>query len=70
MRGEGDEVRVTGRVSEVPVGEALIGRVVDSLGRPLDGRGAVKTTRSRPIERVAPNVVLRKSVDTPVQTGI
>ena len=67
---EGDEVRVTGRVSEVPVGEALIGRVVDSLGRPLDGRGAVKTTRSRPIERVAPNVVLRKSVDTPVQTGI
>ena len=67
---EGDEVRSTGRVSEVPVGRELIGRVVDSLGQPLDGRGPVKTTKSRPIERVAPNVVLRKSVDTPVQTGI
>jgi F-type H+-transporting ATPase subunit alpha len=67
---EGDEVRSTGRIAEVPVGDALIGRVVDSLGRPLDGKGAVKTTRSRPVERVAPNVVLRKSVDTPVQTGI
>ena len=67
---EGDEVRCTGRISEVPVGEALIGRVVDSLGRPLDGKGAVKTDKARPIERVAPNVALRKSVDTPVQTGI
>ena len=67
---EGDEVRCTGRVSEVPVGDALIGRVVDPLGRPLDGKGPVKTTKSRPIERVAPNVVLRKSVDTPVQTGV
>jgi F-type H+/Na+-transporting ATPase subunit alpha len=67
---EGDEVKRTGRIAEVPVGDALIGRVVDSLGRPLDGKGTVKTNRTRPIERVAPNVVLRASVDSPVQTGI
>ncbi|MGD0779365.1 MAG: F0F1 ATP synthase subunit alpha [Dehalococcoidales bacterium] len=67
---EGDEVKCTGRIAEVPVGEAMIGRVVDSLGRPLDGKGAVKTEKTRPIERVAPNVVLRAPVDTPVQTGI
>ncbi len=67
---EGDEVRCTGRIAEVPVGEALIGRVVDSLGRPLDGKGAIKSDSTRPIERVAPNVTLRKSIDTPVQTGI
>jgi len=67
---EGDEVRATGRVAEVPVGPALIGRVVDPLGRPLDGKGPVKTERTRPVERVAPNVVTRKSVDTPVQSGI
>lgn len=67
---EGDEVRSTGRIAEVPVGDALIGRVVDSLGRPLDGKGAIKTRKTRPVERVAPNVVLRKSVDIPVQTGI
>jgi F-type H+-transporting ATPase subunit alpha len=67
---EGDEVRCTGRIAEVPVGEALIGRVVDPLGRPLDGKGAVKMDRMRPLERVAPNVTKRKSVDTPVQTGI
>ncbi len=67
---EGDEVRCTGRIAEVTVGDALIGRVVDSLGRPLDGKGAIKTDKTRPVERVAPNVVLRKSVDTPVQTGI
>ena len=67
---EGDEVRCTGRIAEVPVGEALIGRVVDPLGRPLDGKGAVKTKKTRPLERVAPNVTLRKPVDTPVQTGI
>ncbi|MBI2916396.1 MAG: F0F1 ATP synthase subunit alpha [Chloroflexi bacterium] len=67
---EGDEVRGTGRVVEVPVGEGLIGRVVDPLGRPLDGRGPIKYSKTRPVERVAPNVVLRKSVDTPVQTGI
>jgi F-type H+-transporting ATPase subunit alpha len=67
---EGDEVKCTGRIAEVPVGEAMIGRVVDSLGRPLDGKGVVKTKKTRPIERVAPNVVLRAPVDTPVQTGI
>ena len=67
---EGDTVRSTGRIIEVPVGEAMIGRVVNSLGLPLDGKGPVSATRSRPVERIAPNVVTRKSVDTPVQTGI
>lgn len=67
---EGDEVRCTGRIAEVPVGDELIGRVVDPLGRPMDGLGPIKAEKNRPIERVAPNVVLRASVDTPVQTGI
>jgi F-type H+-transporting ATPase subunit alpha len=67
---EGDEVRCTGRIAEVSAGEALIGRVVDPLGRPLDDKGTLKTKTTRPLERVAPNVVLRASVDTPVQTGI
>ncbi len=67
---EGDEVRSTGRIAEVPVGDALIGRVVNSLGEATDGRGPINTDKTRPVERVAPNVVLRKSVDTPVQTGI
>ena len=67
---EGDEVRSTGRIAEVPVGDALIGRVVNPLGEPIDGRGPISTNKTRPVERVAPNVVLRKSVDTPVQTGI
>ena len=67
---EGDEVRATGRVAEVKVGPELIGRVVDPLGRPLDGKGAIKSKRTRPVERVAPNVVSRSSVDTPVQSGI
>ena len=67
---EGDEVCCTDRIAEVPVGEALIGRVVDPLGRPVDGKGAIKAKKIRPLERVAPNVVMRKSVDTPVQTGI
>ena len=67
---EGDEVRATGRVVEVPVGDALIGRVIDPLGRPRDGKGAVKTDKTRPVERIAPNVVLRRPVDTPVMTGI
>src|SRR3972149_1189051 len=67
---EGDEARCTGRIAEVPVGEALIGRVVDALGQPIDGKGPIKTEKTRPVERVAPNVVLRKSVDTPVQSGI
>ncbi len=67
---EGDEVRCTGRIAEVPTGKALIGRVVDPLGVPLDGKGAIKTDKTRPVERVAPNVVLRQSVNTPLQTGI
>ncbi|HIM37408.1 MAG TPA: F0F1 ATP synthase subunit alpha, partial [Dehalococcoidia bacterium] len=67
---EGDRVRSTGRIIEIPVGEELIGRVVDPLGRPLDGKGPINSTATLPVERVAPNVVARKSVDTPVQTGI
>ena len=67
---EGDDVRSTGRIAEVPVGEVLISRVLDPLGRPLDGKGDIKAHKTRPLERVAPNVVARKSVDTPVQTGI
>ncbi len=67
---EGDRVRSTGRIIEVPVGDALIGRVVDPLGRPLDGKGPINTTQSLPVERIAPNVVARQSVNSPVQTGI
>ena len=67
---EGDRVRSTGQIIEVPVGEVLIGRVIDPLGRPLDGKGPVGTTETRPVEQVAPNVVVRKSVDSPIQTGI
>jgi len=67
---EGDEVRTTGRVIEVPVGDGLIGRVVDPLGRPLDGKGPIKAERTRPVERVAPNVPARNPVDTPVMTGV
>jgi len=67
---EGQRVRSTGRIIEVPVGEALIGRVVDPLGRPLDGKGSVNTDGTREVEKVAPNVVSRQSVDQPVQTGI
>ena len=67
---EGTEVRTTGRIAEVPVGEAMIGRVVDALGVPLDGKGPISTTRTRPIERVAPDVSVRMGVDTPVQTGL
>jgi len=67
---EGDEVRCTGRIAEVPVGDDLIGRVIDPLGRPLDGKGALRADKTRPVERVAPNVTQRKPVDTPVQTGI
>jgi F-type H+/Na+-transporting ATPase subunit alpha len=68
--GEGDEVRSTGRIVEVPVGDALIGRVVDPLGNPLDGKGPIKSEKTRPVERIAPGVVVRQSVNTPVQTGI
>ncbi|MCP4166715.1 MAG: F0F1 ATP synthase subunit alpha [Chloroflexi bacterium] len=67
---EGDLVRSTGRIASVPVGEAMIGRVVDAAGQPIDGKGPIETDAFRPVERIAPNVVVRKSVDTPVQTGI
>jgi F-type H+-transporting ATPase subunit alpha len=67
---EGDTVEGTGRIVSVPVGEGLIGRVVNALGEPVDGKGPVPSNKYRPIERIAPNVVTRQSVDTPVQTGI
>ena len=67
---EGDIVKSTGRVTEVPVGDALIGRVIDPLGRPIDGKGPVVTDKTRPIERVASGVITRRPVDTPLQTGI
>ncbi len=67
---EGDIVKTTGRVVEVPVGDALLGRVVNSLGQPIDGKGPVQTDKYRKIERVASGVITRKSVDTPLQTGI
>jgi F-type H+-transporting ATPase subunit alpha len=67
---EGDPVKCTGRVLEVPVGEGLLGRVVDALGSPIDGKGAVEAAATSPIEKVAPGVIARKSVDQPVQTGI
>ncbi|OZU88440.1 F0F1 ATP synthase subunit alpha [Virgibacillus indicus] len=67
---EGDEVRRTGRIMQVPVGEELIGRVVNPLGQPIDGKGPANTTKTRPIETPAPGVMDRKSVDEPLQTGI
>src|SRR5216117_1149354 len=67
---EGDEVRRTGRIAEVPVGEALLGRVVNALGQPVDGKGAVKTTATRRIELKAPGIVVRQPVKEPLQTGI
>ena len=67
---EGDTVKTTGRVAEVPVGAALLGRVVDPLGRPLDDKGPIAATATRPVERIAPGVITRQPVDTPVQTGI
>ncbi len=67
---EGDTVKTTGRVVEVPVGDALLGRVVNALGQPIDGKGPVETKKFRQIERVASGVIARKSVDTPLQTGI
>ncbi|MBE6014308.1 MAG: F0F1 ATP synthase subunit alpha [Lachnospiraceae bacterium] len=67
---EGDTVKTTGRVVEVPVGDAMIGRVVNALGQPIDGKGPIETTKFRQIERVAHGVIERKSVDTPLQTGI
>lgn len=67
---EGDVVKRTGRVASVPVGDALIGRVVNPVGLPLDGKGPIKSDKYRPIERIAPGVIYRKPVDTPLQTGI
>ena len=67
---EGQQVKTTGRIAQVPVGEALLGRVVDALGTPIDGKGPVNTSQSRSVERIAPNVVTRKGVNVPVQTGI
>ncbi|MBE5848142.1 MAG: F0F1 ATP synthase subunit alpha [Lachnospiraceae bacterium] len=67
---EGDMVKTTGRVVEVPVGDALLGRVVNALGQPIDGKGPIQTEKYRKIERVASGVITRKSVDTPLQTGI
>ena len=66
---EGDTVKTTGRILEVPVGRELLGRVVDALGQPIDGKGPLNATRTAPIERVAPGVIYRKSVSQPVQTG-
>lgn len=67
---EGDKVQCTGRILEVPVGEGLLGRVVDSLGNPIDGKGPISSSMSSPIEKVAPGVIERQSVDQPVQTGL
>ena len=67
---EGDEARTTGKLLQVPVGKGLLGRVVDTLGRPLDGKGPVKSEVSYPVEKIAPGVIKRKSVNQPVQTGI
>ena len=67
---EGHTVKTTGRILEVPIGEALLGRVVDSLGQPIDGKGPIDSTATAPIEKVAPGVIARKSVDQPVQTGL
>jgi len=67
---EGDTVKTTGRVVEVPVGDAMLGRVVNALGQPIDGKGPIQTDKYRKIERVASGVITRKSVDTPLQTGI
>src|SRR5512134_628139 len=67
---EGDTVKCTGRILEVPVGPELIGRVVNSLGQPIDGKGPVNAKMTEPIEKVAPGVIWRKSVSQPVQTGL
>jgi F-type H+-transporting ATPase subunit alpha len=67
---EGDVVKCTGRILEVPVGEALMGRVVNSLGQPIDGKGPINTTEKSPIEKIAPGVIARQSVSQPVQTGL
>ncbi|TMD08117.1 MAG: F0F1 ATP synthase subunit alpha, partial [Chloroflexi bacterium] len=67
---EGDTVRTTGRVAEVPVGDELVGRIVSAVGEELDAKGPIETSESLPVERVAPGVIYRQKVDTPLQTGI
>jgi F-type H+-transporting ATPase subunit alpha len=67
---EGDEVRTTGKLLQVPVGKSLLGRVVNTLGEPLDGRGPIKTDVAYPVEKLAPGIIRRQSVNQPVQTGI
>ena len=67
---EGDLVRSTGRIASVPVGDALIGRVINAVGQPIDGKGPIETDRFRPLERIAPGVIMRQPVNVPVQTGI
>lgn len=67
---EGDKVKCTGNILEVPVGEALLGRVVNSLGEPIDGKGPIDSKETSPIEKIAPGVIARQSVDQPVQTGL
>ena len=67
---EGDEVKTTGRIGDVPVGDEMLGRVVDALGQPIDGKGPIATTDRLPVERIAPNVTSRQEVDTPLQTGM
>src|SRR5690606_11271373 len=67
---EGNSVKTTGRILEVPVGEALLGRVVDALGNPIDGKGPIQAQGTSPIEKVAPGVIDRQSVSQPVQTGL
>ena len=67
---EGDEARTTGKLLSVPVGKELLGRVVDAVGRPMDGKGALNANESLPVERIAPGIIPRKSVDQPLQTGI
>jgi len=67
---EGDEVKCTGTLLSVPVGKGMLGRVVDALGRPVDGKGAIETTESYPVEKIAPGIIERKSVDQPLMTGI
>ena len=67
---EGDTVKCTGRIMEVPVGEGLLGRVVDSLGNPIDDKGPIEASRHEPVEKVAPGVIARQSVSQPVQTGL
>ncbi len=67
---QGDTVKTTGKILDIPVGDGLIGRVVDALGNPIDGKGAIKATKRYPVEKIAPGVITRQSVNTPLQTGI